>query len=1216
MRRYLSLLLFICLHYTSFAQTDSMDYMLFCYLDGQIIRQEEMAAESEEVEWSFPLDDISEGIHLITAHAVWADGRASNVAQCLYFRPSVITENEDEGLYTVSCYVDDILYKSEVVNIDEGKISWLFDTDNLEEGLHTVRAQAVSASGESSSVAQCIYYHKKRMALADEQFVVTCYVDGVALKDEIVRLKDESFSWILDTSDMPEGIHVVTAQAVASSGAASNIAQCLYMHRKMANSNTDMQLLYSIDGGESRVLTHVGASASYHFDIDVSTLDDGLHQINYVLTGRQVGSSSFGSAFFKKIPLGGNGIKQYEYWINDSINKTIVQTIDPPQSEVGVVSLIPVESQPIRSSHFKFVVNDGTPIIYALNTFHARFIDVSNHFTEISKDYYDENISHEVIPVGELQPRQSFSRVAENDIRWYTLEASIGDSLSFRSTQACSMQLFSPSGKEIYAVSGAESTMLSGCHAPEDGIYYLAIHDVTGTRQNMEIEYEHIDKYAVLWFSPDKAGNLAGNGIKMKLLGNGFDKMVKATITDINGNSFDGNILSVDMSKATIEFTIDEKAYTNGLCDITLYYVDENGEDATLCLHDAFTLEAPDFGEIEVKLKNGSSLARPLPVTIEICNTGNINYTYIPFNLAWDNPDKIQHVQFNNFLVTVAAENDSAGYSFIVDTDNLFGKGEDGTMMFFYLPRLNPHSTMKLQLDFTTPENTIFNMWAWCGTPVELDTANNESYIKARRAPAPNTSNRGQNMINFGDAMADITGIGGMPARVSHAGTVGNLAIKTGVTIGSSINAMGRHIGQQAVNAYFPDGSDPFGINDVYNNLYPEVLTHGSIVGGILGAIIDHLLGCQNACAQQDTPNPGNPHQVSVVTPIDPNDIIGYMSESGSKFMQQSVTDLHYTIEFENDPNEAMASAHTIIVTDTLDAEKFDLSTFKATSVKIGDATMYIDGEQQFTYTMDLRPAINVIAEVSLDYNTTTGIARWTILSLDPMTMEPTDDAMQGVLPVNYSGNGMGEVSFSIRLKSQLAHEESVSNRAEIVFDKEAVIMTPTWKNTVDAIAPTSVITDVSMASASTAAITVSAIDELSKPWKYDVYHRKEKSAEWELAATNIPVDSIVIVPVENGLTYDYYVLVTDSAGNKEIKEPATEFTILAIMLGDVNDDGEVDLTDAIMIVYHSLGQTPTTFRKERADMNGDGLVDLTDAIIVVYESLGVNMSHNKIEPQ
>ena len=57
---------------------------------------------------------------------------------------------------------------------------------------------------------------------------------------------------------------------------------------------------------------------------------------------------------------------------------------------------------------------------------------------------------------------------------------------------------------------------------------------------------------------------------------------------------------------------------------------------------------------------------------------------------------------------------------------------------------------------------------------------------------------------------------------------------------------------------------------------------------------------------------------------------------------------------------------------------------------------------------------------------------------------------------------------------------------------------------------------------------------------------------------------------------------------------------------GDVNGDGNVDLTDAIMIVYYSLEVEQEGFNTAAADLNEDGNIDLTDAIIVVYKSLGV----------
>jgi hypothetical protein len=64
--------------------------------------------------------------------------------------------------------------------------------------------------------------------------------------------------------------------------------------------------------------------------------------------------------------------------------------------------------------------------------------------------------------------------------------------------------------------------------------------------------------------------------------------------------------------------------------------------------------------------------------------------------------------------------------------------------------------------------------------------------------------------------------------------------------------------------------------------------------------------------------------------------------------------------------------------------------------------------------------------------------------------------------------------------------------------------------------------------------------------------------------------------------------------------------TVSTIEPGDVNGDNELDLTDAIMIVYYSLNLEQAGFNKAVADVNNDGMIDLTDAIIVVYKSLGV----------
>ncbi len=59
-------------------------------------------------------------------------------------------------------------------------------------------------------------------------------------------------------------------------------------------------------------------------------------------------------------------------------------------------------------------------------------------------------------------------------------------------------------------------------------------------------------------------------------------------------------------------------------------------------------------------------------------------------------------------------------------------------------------------------------------------------------------------------------------------------------------------------------------------------------------------------------------------------------------------------------------------------------------------------------------------------------------------------------------------------------------------------------------------------------------------------------------------------------------------------------------LLGDVNENGVVNMGDAIMIVNHSLGIEVAGFNADLADVDGNGVVNLGDGIQVVNYSLGV----------
>ena len=60
-------------------------------------------------------------------------------------------------------------------------------------------------------------------------------------------------------------------------------------------------------------------------------------------------------------------------------------------------------------------------------------------------------------------------------------------------------------------------------------------------------------------------------------------------------------------------------------------------------------------------------------------------------------------------------------------------------------------------------------------------------------------------------------------------------------------------------------------------------------------------------------------------------------------------------------------------------------------------------------------------------------------------------------------------------------------------------------------------------------------------------------------------------------------------------------------LLGDVNNDGIVNVTDVMLTVNYVVGQTPAGFVEANADMNADGTITVTDVIAIVNIAVSGN---------
>jgi len=75
------------------------------------------------------------------------------------------------------------------------------------------------------------------------------------------------------------------------------------------------------------------------------------------------------------------------------------------------------------------------------------------------------------------------------------------------------------------------------------------------------------------------------------------------------------------------------------------------------------------------------------------------------------------------------------------------------------------------------------------------------------------------------------------------------------------------------------------------------------------------------------------------------------------------------------------------------------------------------------------------------------------------------------------------------------------------------------------------------------------------------------------------------------------------------IGEPEDEFEVE--LYGDVNFDGQLNVSDVVVLINFVLGTTPTEEESLTADMNQDEIINVLDVILLVNEILGTTFAQS-----
>ena len=278
----------------------------------------------------------------------------------------------------------------------------------------------------------------------------------------------------------------------------------------------------------------------------------------------------------------------------------------------------------------------------------------------------------------------------------------------------------------------------------------------------------------------------------------------------------------------------------------------------------------------------------------------------------------------------------------------------------------------------------------------------------------------------------------------------------------------------------------------------------------------------------------------------DPNEIRGPNGYSDENRFVNATDKMNYTIEFENDPDFAMAPASRVKITyDVPDQQK--ISSFRLADFGFGSFIFNVPtNASSYSQRLDVSDSLGVWVDVNAGIDIQNHQLFWIFQSIDPATGAEPVSSQMGFLPINDSlEHGQGYVSFYINPEANVHTGDTVGAEALIVFDDNAAIGTNVWTNTFDAVAPTSMLhADLNAQDSLYCTFSFEAQDDAGGSGVREVgVYMSVNNAAYTLIGSTHP-DSTFSYTLENGVYYQFMSIATDNVGNKEDFKPLADTSV------------------------------------------------------------------------
>ena len=392
------------------------------------------------------LANLETGLHRLNVLVENAD--APSYVNCFSFlKINDTLSSSGAGDLTYKCWFDNNFDSLQSGSVGNGVV--LLETSWLETGIHTVNV-IVERGGIASYINSYSFLKLDELFSQDDITSATYkyWFDGDIASAQSGNVADGDV--LLETVGLESGLHTIDV-IVEINGIHSFVSSYMFykLDDALSGGASGEALSYSYWFDEDFSQRRTGSLTSGNLILETDSLPAGIHYLNIQVNNST--PSALSRHLFYKEPIGGLGVCKYEYWLNEDFSSRTMVEVNPPSADFEIVSLMPMDTVAFNPMSMYFDVNEGSPIVYAQNKIHFRFWNNLDFFSDTVKTYVDTRVYRDVIADSiERNTIRTFPIPEQRDIKWYTLYAETGDSLIFKGGKTCTIQLFSPSGNEIF----------------------------------------------------------------------------------------------------------------------------------------------------------------------------------------------------------------------------------------------------------------------------------------------------------------------------------------------------------------------------------------------------------------------------------------------------------------------------------------------------------------------------------------------------------------------------------------------------------------------------------------------------------------------------------------------------------------------------------------------------------------------------------------------